>query len=405
MPANSRGQGLEVRVAESDDERLSIYRFRFRTLVREMGWGSRHADHDQEIIRDGLDEMAQQLYVSRDGVVVAALRLILDAPVNVPDGLTKALAIDRFDSFPPRAISLSDRLMVAPAWQRSQVSSLLLGAGFKTARRHGSRFDISYCSPAMLELYEQLGYRRYAENISTDDGYRVPLVLLTEDIRHLREIDSPFAPLAEAVGGNGSESAGWFNQSFADYASRPNRRRMNEERFWHFLTAKLHQTPNVGIPLLAGLDYEEAKRFLAQATVIVCNDGDPVVRAGEPGREMYVVLSGAVTVSAAGGERTMARLGRGAVFGEMALLSAEPRAADVTAHGTTELLVLSEEFLHTTMTKMPGVSAKILFALSLILCQRLRKANERWIEAEGAPAPAMPVADPGQPDADLVLAI
>jgi GNAT superfamily N-acetyltransferase len=405
MPVNSKGQGLDVRVAASDDERLSIYQFRYRTLVREMGWGSRHADHDREVIRDSLDETAKQLYVSRDGVVIAALRLILDAPENVPDGLNKALAIDRFGSFPPLAISLSDRLMVAPAWQRSQVSSVLLGAGFKTARRHGSRFDISYCPPAMLELYEQLGYRRYADNISTDDGYRVPLVLLTEDIRHLREINSPFAPLAEAAGGNDPESAGWFNQSFADYASRPSRRRMNEERFWHFLTAKLHQTPNVGIPLLAGLDYEEAKHFLSQATVIVCNDGDPVVRAGEPGREMYVVLSGGVTVSAAGGEQMMARLGRGAVFGEMALLSAEPRTADVTAHGITELLMLSEEFLHSTMTKMPRVSAKVLFALSLILCQRLRKANERWIEAEGDSAPALPHIDSGPPDADLMLAI
>ena len=73
MTANSGGQGLVVRVAESDDERLTIYRFRFRTLVREMGWGSRHADHDKEIIRDGLDEAARQLYVSRVGGVIAKI--------------------------------------------------------------------------------------------------------------------------------------------------------------------------------------------------------------------------------------------------------------------------------------------------------------------------------------------
>jgi GNAT superfamily N-acetyltransferase len=405
MLAKTTNPGLDVRVAESDDERLSVYRFRYQTLVREMGWGSLHANHDREIIHDGLDEPAQQLYVSSDGSVVATLRLLLDAPEKVPNALNAALALDRFGSFPPKVISLSDRLMVAPAWRRSQVSSLLLGAAYKIARQHGSRFDITYCPPAMLELYEQLGFRRYADNITTDDGYRVPLVLLTEDIRHMRENNSPFARLAKAIGDNDPETAGWFNQAFADFASQQSRRLMNEERFWHFLTARLHQTPNVGIPLLAGLGYEEAKRFLSLATVIVCNDGDAIVKTGETGREMYVVLSGEVTVSAAGGDQVMARLGRGAVFGEMALLSAEPRAADVTAHGTTELLVLSEEFLHHTMSMVPEVSAKVLFALSLILCQRLRKANERWIKAEGDAAPTLPADPSAEIDADLAIAV
>jgi hypothetical protein len=57
------------------------------------------------------------------------------------------------------------------------------------------------------------------------------------------------------------------------------------------------------------------------------------------------------------------------------------------------------------MSMVPEVSAKVLFALSLILCQRLRKANERWIRAEGDAAPTLPADPSAETDADMAIAV
>ena len=375
------GEGFEVQVADSDDERRAVYRFRYQTLVRDMAWGSADADPGAEMLSDDLDAEALQLYLSWRGVVIGAVRLVLRPAEAIGGDLAAALDLARFAEYAPEALSFTDRLMVAPPWQNSRVTALLLGAAYKMARDHGSRFDLTHTAPALVELYEQLGYRRFSDNFERDDGYRVPLVLLTEDGRYLDEIGSPLARLAAAHGKNNGESLGWFLGAFPGYASRPVERTMDENRFWGFLTTRLHQTPLIGIPLLSGLSYDEARRFLGVGTVLLAKDGDYICRAGEGGKEMYVVLSGEVRVRAPGAGPALATLRRGAVFGEMAMLSAEPRSADVIAQGTSELLVLTEEMLKATMATMPAVSAKVLFALSLILCQRLRCANRRWLGA------------------------
>lgn len=379
------GEGFAVQVADSEAEREAVYRFRYQTLVRDMAWGSADADPGAETLGDDLDARALQLYISWQDVVIGAVRLLIGAAEAIGEELAGTLDLASFAEFGPHAVSFTDRLMVAPAWQESRVTALLLGAAYKMARENGSRFDLTHTAPALVELYEQLGYRRYGDNFEGDGGYRVPLVLLTEDGRYLDEIGSPFAPLAAAHGKNNGETLGWFLGAFPGHASRPAERSMDEDRFWGFLTARLHQTPLIGIPLLSGLSYDQARRFLGVGTVLLATDGDRVCRAGEGGREMYVVLSGEVRVAAAGSGQDMAILKRGAVFGEMAMLSAEPRSADVIAQGTAELLVLTEEMLKEAMTTMPAAAAKVLFALSLILAQRLRRANKRWLAAGAKP--------------------
>lgn len=68
-----------------------------------------------------------------------------------------------------------------------------------------------------------------------------------------------------------------------------------------------------------------------------------VFHQGEPGREMYIVLSGKLKVSVTseeGKELSFFIFASGDVFGELALLDGERRSATVTAIGACELLVL-----------------------------------------------------------------
>src|SRR5206468_9121565 len=67
--------------------------------------------------------------------------------------------------------------------------------------------------------------------------------------------------------------------------------------------------------------------------------GEPIVIKGERGDAMYFIASGAVEVKL---DPAPLHLGSGDFFGELALLTNQPRTADVTALGYCRLLVLRE---------------------------------------------------------------
>lgn len=96
-------------------------------------------------------------------------------------------------------------------------------------------------------------------------------------------------------------------------------------------------------PLFADLSTEGLLAVAQSMTFSTVKKGTPIVREGDYGDLLFVVYSGEVAVSKesdTGYVAPVARLGEGAVFGEIALLDRVPRTATVTAVGTTGLLVL-----------------------------------------------------------------
>jgi len=84
--------------------------------------------------------------------------------------------------------------------------------------------------------------------------------------------------------------------------------------------------------------------------------GATIVRKGDRGDAMYLIASGSVEVDASTGK---ARLEEGDFFGEMALLSREPRSATVIAVRATDLLILdADDFLH-LVDRLPVIGTKV----------------------------------------------
>ncbi len=84
--------------------------------------------------------------------------------------------------------------------------------------------------------------------------------------------------------------------------------------------------------------------------------GDLIIRKGEIGREMYIIRSGEVEVvrdAAGGNEGVVAKLGRGEVFGEKALLDDAPRNASVCATSPVDVLVISREDFMAMVCQFP----------------------------------------------------
>ena len=119
-----------------------------------------------------------------------------------------------------------------------------------------------------------------------------------------------------------------------------------------------------GIPLFSQLSMQE---FIDVAVVLERRSvkaGTVIVREGEPGDSMFIVSTGEAdaTREKDGESVTVATFSDGDFFGEMAVLSGEPRTATVTAVKNTELLELSRENLHKIFSKHSDVEAKIRLA-------------------------------------------
>jgi len=94
--------------------------------------------------------------------------------------------------------------------------------------------------------------------------------------------------------------------------------------------------------------------------------GVRVVTEGEEGDELYIVRAGEAAVQH--GDRLVARLGPGSLFGELAVLDPAPRSADVVATVDTDLLILDRTTLLDLMARRPEVAADVI----TMLVRRLR---------------------------------
>jgi CRP-like cAMP-binding protein len=88
------------------------------------------------------------------------------------------------------------------------------------------------------------------------------------------------------------------------------------------------------------LSDEERAELLKAARVVACAAGEAVVRQGAEGGSLFIIRRGDLSVKLAGAEGRVAHLHAGDVFGEMSLLTGEPRNATVVAETDSELLEL-----------------------------------------------------------------
>ena len=132
-----------------------------------------------------------------------------------------------------------------------------------------------------------------------------------------------------------------------------------------------------GAGLLAGMT-EADMAMLARASVVrQFAPGQTVMLKGEPGATMYFILSGAVAVTIDGKE--VARLPAGQIFGEMALLTGEPRQADIRAVEPARCLEVDREGFRMVLARHPEIIDRVREVFAA------RAAANRSARAHGAP--------------------
>lgn len=98
--------------------------------------------------------------------------------------------------------------------------------------------------------------------------------------------------------------------------------------------------------------------------------GECLIREGEPGECLYIVIDGELRVHS--NERTLTILGPGKTVGELALLDPEPRSASVTAVKDSFLFRLDREPFDEVMADRPEIAQGVIRTLTRRIRQQGR---------------------------------
>lgn len=372
----------KIAVAESQDIKEKIYRLRYAVYVDEMSKRPSYADHSRKFLSDALDESGHLLYAEIGGSVVASVRINILSESPVDQFLSDIYQVPLWlESWPANSLSMTSRLVLQSNWRGSTVLGQLLLALYAFAREKDLHFNFLNCSPGLVEFYEQIGYWRFGDGfVDPDVGYHVPMVLPIQDHHHLKEVRSFCTRLSRQLPSTDKGTI-WFKERFPEYAAHINHRLISPENFWAYMAERLHNDPERSLQLLNGLDNEEARAFLDTGTILPCKAGSTLIRPGDVGNEMFVILEGVVEVWSADHSVSLALLGPGEIFGEMAFVSKSPRTAEVVAKTDVQVLILTQSLLNRASKKIPEIVAKVLLNLSVILVNRLRISTQSWVDS------------------------
>ncbi len=129
------------------------------------------------------------------------------------------------------------------------------------------------------------------------------------------------------------------------------------------------------VPLFESLSDREASALCELLETIDCRPHQVLFQAGDAGDGMYLIEQGKISISmkaADGQDLTVAELGAGDFFGEMAMLDGQPRSARATALEPARLAILSRKDFLAFVQGNSNVALEMLSALA----HRLRRTDE-----------------------------
>lgn len=127
----------------------------------------------------------------------------------------------------------------------------------------------------------------------------------------------------------------------------------------------------------ASFSNEQLDEIISAAQKVALKTNDVVFRQGELSETMYLILKGSVKIDRENGEEktiNVARLNQYEIFGELAMLSKEPRQATVTATKDAEFLVIDRALM---LDIIRSSKPEEIIEVFSVLSDQMRAANDR----------------------------
>ena len=372
-PPVSPDQNLELRWAETEDDKASAYRLRYDLYVTDQGLFQDVADHDRRWLTDAYDDVSRIALAEIDGEVVGTARLTFGGEATFSEATRREYDLDRFAGVVGDAdLCILARFLVRKEYRgNGMLSFQLLWTAFECAAVHGLELLLGSCEPHLLNRYRTLGCQPYGKLYNhPTSGALVPIAVVLGDLAHVRRIRSPMVS-ALARRTRPHDQVDHILPLIKSREPAIRSRGHDEERHWNAIFAGLSRGKASLRGILRELSHEEASLLMAKSHIIDCRPGDAIILTGHVSRTLYVLLQGSLEVHDGG--RTVATVeDSGALVGEVAFFTGGRRMSDVLAGpGGARVLALSAGNLQEIIHRHSPMAAKFLHYVACGLCEKL----------------------------------
>ncbi len=135
------------------------------------------------------------------------------------------------------------------------------------------------------------------------------------------------------------------------------------------------------LPVFANVDEADVDWLLSTAEDIHLSAGQVLMKEGDPGGSLYIVLDGEFEFTKRSGQQevVLATRGAGEVIGEMSLLDQAPRSATARATRDSHLVMIGQECFQKLLSKSPAATLAILHTVTSRLrnTEAMLRQNEK----------------------------
>jgi CRP-like cAMP-binding protein len=116
------------------------------------------------------------------------------------------------------------------------------------------------------------------------------------------------------------------------------------------------------VPLFAGCSKKELDQISRIADELDFRPGKTLIKQGSPGREFFVLVDGSAEIQRNG--KKIDSAGPGEFFGEMALLTDQPRNASVVTTSSVDALIITARNFRSLVESNPLIALKVMRAVA-----------------------------------------
>ncbi len=365
---------IRVRYAETEADKEAAYRLRYQVYVEDVGTQLEHSDGR---MTDASDDRARILVAVDGDEVVGTLRINWGDDAPFGSKVEEIYQLSRFSSVvSDNQVVVFDRFVIKAEYRGTHVAFQLLTAITMFSLEKNVQLAFCDCQPHLLNLYLSLGFQTYTTTFNYPGvGIVVPLVLVCEDLEHLRQVGSPLLAFEQ---GHSFDSAVPTRVRPIIAQSKVSIRSATEESTAQWVEAYglLSKTGTDRVTMFDGLSKEDVTKLLTRSHIIDCKIGDKIIFAGKSDRTIFVILEGTVEIRA-GNQITTIR-SKGDVVGELGFLLHSSRVADVVA-ATDDVRVLSlrEKTLRQLQESEPAIAAQLMHNLARIVALKMVSLYQR----------------------------
>jgi CRP-like cAMP-binding protein len=264
--------------------------------------------------------------------IVGTFRVTFAPTMLAEPSFAEIGSLSMFPSKMLNKVGIFSRPALMPEYGKSALLHVLTHFGFRYCLENEILIAVIVCEPNFYSFYRHLGFRPLTRTYKSQFGdYRLPLFLMPHDYNHLKLCSSSFYDVAEEVNFPKNNTAlDWFEKKVQKIM-------LVDPGFSQTSSAK---SDIIDSSVLHGLTPAGRESLLKNAMSIHCKAKDLIISKNAGDRTFGFIKSGLAEVVI--NKETVAILGKGDIFGEIAFILGIPRTADVIAAiPETEVVVLS----------------------------------------------------------------